>query len=70
MKKDYWNVNDEQVIKMTGKNISEWLKIMDKFKALEKKSNEVVAHLQKEYDVPRYWARTLTTHYQKLKAPQ
>jgi len=67
MKEDYWNVSDEQVMEKTGKKISEWIKILDKFKAAEKKSNDVVAYLQEEYDVPRYWARTLTTHYLKQK---
>ncbi|MFT3909055.1 MAG: DUF4287 domain-containing protein [Ferruginibacter sp.] len=68
MKQDYWNVSDEQVIEKTGKKIAEWIKILDKFKAVEKKSNDVVAYLQQEHAVPRYWARTLTTHYLKSKA--
>ena len=67
MKQDYWNVSDEQVIEKTGKKISDWIKILDKFKSAEKKSNDVVAYLQKEFAVPRYWARTLTTHYLKQK---
>jgi len=67
MKQDYWNVSDEQVIEKTGKKIAEWIKILDKFGAADKKSNDVVAHLQQEYSVPRYWARTLTTHYLKQK---
>ena len=68
MKQDYWNVSDEQVIEKTGKKISEWIKILDKFKAAEKKSNDVVAYLQQEHNVPRYWARTLTTHNLKSKS--
>ena len=67
MKKDYWDVTDAQVMEKTGKKISEWVKILDKFKAAEKKSNEVVSHLQTGFNVPRYWARTLTTHYLKSK---
>lgn len=67
MKTDYWNVADEQVVEKTGKKINEWIKILDKFKASEKKSNDVVAHLQKDFNVPRYWARTLTTLYLKKK---
>jgi hypothetical protein len=67
MKNAYWDVTDEQVIEKTGKKIAEWIKILDGFKASEKKSNDVVTHLQTQYDVPRYWARTLTTHYQKSK---
>lgn len=65
MKKEYWDVTDEQVIEKTGKNISEWIKILDKLKATEMKSNDVVAHLQNNYETPRYWARTLTTLYLK-----
>ncbi len=67
MKKEYWDVSDEQVIEKTGKKTSEWVKILDKFSAAEKRSNDVVAFLQKDHNVPRYWARTLTTHYLKQK---
>jgi len=65
MKTDYWNVTDEQVVVKTGKKISDWIKILDDFNATEKKSNDVVTHLQAEYEVPKYWARTLTTLYLK-----
>jgi hypothetical protein len=65
MEQDYWNVTDEQVVEKNGKKISEWIKLLDKFKAAEKKSNDVVAHLQNDHNVPRYWARTLTTLYLK-----
>ena len=67
MKADYWNVEDEQVVEKTGKKIAEWMSILDKFKAADKKCNEVVAFLQAEHAVPRYWARTLTTRYLKEK---
>lgn len=65
MKKEYWDVSDEQVIEKTGKKIDEWIQILNDFEAQNKKSNDVVAHLQSEYDVPRYWARTLTTLFLK-----
>ena len=65
MKKEYWDVSDEQVIEKTGKNITDWIQILTAFEAQNKKSNEVVAHLQNEYNVPRYWARTLTTLFLK-----
>lgn len=67
MKKEYWDITDEQVVEKTGKHIAEWIVILDLFKAREKKSTEVVVHLQNEFQVPRYWARTLTTHYLKSK---
>jgi hypothetical protein len=65
MKKEYWDVTDDQVVEKTGKKIAEWVKLLDKFGAAEKKSNDVVAYLQNEHDVPRYWARTLTRYYLK-----
>jgi len=68
LKSDYWNVNDDQVIEKTGKPLAHWQKVLDKFGAASKKSNDVVAHLQNEHDVPRYWARTLTTRYLEAKA--
>lgn len=67
MKKEYWEVTDEQVLEKTGKHLSDWIRILDEFKAADKRSNEVVAYLQTEHQVPRYWARTLTTHYLKSK---
>lgn len=70
MKQDYWNVSNEQVIEKTGKEIAEWIAILDAFQAGDKKSNDVVAHLQQEYNVPRYWARTLTTMYLKQEESQ
>lgn len=65
MKSDYWDVTDEQVIEKTGKPISHWMKLLSKFDAASKKSNEAVAFLQNEHVVPRYWARTLTTRFLK-----
>lgn len=65
MRADYWNVDDEQVIEKTGKPLSHWKKVLDTFGAATKKSNDVVAFLQQEHEVPRYWARTLVTNYLK-----
>ena len=41
MKKEYWDVSDQQVIEKTGKKIADWIKILDKFKVAGKKSNDV-----------------------------
>jgi hypothetical protein len=63
MKSNYWNVTDDQLIEKTGKPLAHWRKVLDALGAKAKKSNDVVAHLQKSHDVPRYWARTLTSWY-------
>ena len=65
MKEEYWDVTDEQVIDKTGKTISEWIDVLDEFKAIEKKANDSVNYLQVAFNVPHYWARTLTTLYLK-----
>lgn len=65
MKKDYWNVSDEQVFEKTGRHIAHWMAVLKKFNAASKPSGDVVAHLQSEHKVPRYWARTLTALYVK-----
>ena len=65
MKSDYWNVEDAQVIEKTGKPLAYWDKVLARFDAAAKKSNDAVSHLQKDHAVPRYWARTLTTRYLK-----
>lgn len=65
MKKEYWDVSNEQVIEKTGQNIDYWINVLTAFDVKNKKSNDVVAHLQNEHNVPRYWARTLTTLFLK-----
>lgn len=65
MKKEYWDVTDEQVIEKTGKPIAFWMQTLEAFGAGEKKSNDIVAFLQEKHAVPRYWARTLTTLFSK-----
>ncbi len=65
MKKDYWDVSEDQVIEKTGKKLSEWNKILQDFDSLNRKPIDVVKYLQTEFDVPRYWARTLTTRFIK-----
>ena len=65
MKEEYWIVEDGQVVEKTGKPLAHWTTVLNAFGAADKKSNDVVAHLQGEHGVPRYWARTLTTRYQK-----
>lgn len=68
MKADYWNVTEEQVVAKTGRKIADWLRIIDRLEPSAKSSNDVVAQLQMEHGVPRYWARTLTTLHGKRKA--
>ena len=67
MTEDSWNINDKQIFEMTGKNFFEWIKTIDIFTALRRKTYDVVSLLQEEYDVPEYWARIIATHYLEHK---
>lgn len=67
MKKEYWNVSDEEFIDKTGKKSIEWIKILDQINADKQKTNEIVTFLLAEYNVNRYWARTITTYFIKSK---
>jgi len=54
MKADYRNVTDKQAVeKKTGTPLDHWREVLDAFGAAGKKSNDVVAHLQKNHGVPR-----------------
>jgi hypothetical protein len=68
VKADYWEVEDGQVVDKTGQPLAHWDGVLDAFGAAGKTSNAVVAHLQNDHGVPRYWARTLTTRYLKARA--
>ncbi len=68
VKADYWDVTDAQVIEKTGRPIAHWTGLLEAFGARGKPSKEAVEMLQNEHGAPRYWARTLTTHFLKSGA--
>ncbi|MFL5298659.1 MAG: DUF4287 domain-containing protein [Phenylobacterium sp.] len=65
VKADYWDVTDAQLVEKTGHPLAHWTGLLDGFSAATRKSNDVVAFLQNDHQVPRYWARTLSTRYLK-----
>jgi hypothetical protein len=67
VREGYWDVEDTQVIAKTGKPLAHWMGALQRFGAASKKTAESVEHLQ-ALGVPRYWARTLTTHFLKREA--
>jgi hypothetical protein len=65
VKADYWDVDNAQVVEKTGHPLAHWKGVLGKAGAVAMKSNDVVALLQTQHGVPRYWARTLTTWFSK-----
>ena len=62
---DYWDVDDAQVVEKTGHPLDHWKSVLGKAGAATMNSNDVVALLQTQHGVRRYWARTLTTWFSK-----
>ena len=65
MKADYWNVSDEQVKEKTGKSLVHWMGVLRRLAPASEKPADLVRALVEKHDVPRYWARTLTTRFLK-----
>ena len=62
---DYWDVDDAQVVEKTGHPLAHWRSVLSKAGAATTTSSELVALLQTQHGVPRYWARTLTTWFSR-----
>ena len=65
VKADYWDVDDAQVVEKTGQPLAHWRSVLSAAGADAMKPADVVALLQTQHGVPRYWARTLTTWFSK-----
>ena len=68
VKAEYWEVSDAQVVEKTGQPLAHWMQLLHALNAENRKSTDVIAVLQKEHGVPRYWARTLHTRFVKMQA--
>ena len=67
MQHEYRAGSDKQILAQTGKSLNEWVNILDKFRAFEKPSSEVVIHLYFTYRLQRYKAKALTSYYYSYK---
>ena len=65
VKAEYWDVTDAQAVEKTGQPLAHWMGLLEAFGARDKPSKAAVDLLQNDHGVPRYWARTLTTHHLK-----
>lgn len=65
VKAAYWDVSDAQVVEKTGHSLAHWKSVLSAAGAATMKSNEVVALLQTQHGVQRYWARTLTMWFSR-----
>lgn len=65
-------LSDESIIENTGRPLTEWFKLLDKWGAKTKKHGEIVRWLIEEQEVPGWWAQSLAGAYEQdrgLRAP-
>jgi uncharacterized protein YndB with AHSA1/START domain len=58
---------DAAVRKNTGKGWREWLSILDRSGARERKHGDIVRHLLEEHGVPGWWAQSITVGYERAR---
>lgn len=58
------NAMSDDVIKFnTGKSMTDWTIILDKFKAKERNKERVIKHIKDCYGVNNWWAEIVFTRY-------
>jgi uncharacterized protein DUF4287 len=59
--------SDAAVRQNTGKGWREWLTILDRWGARERKHGEIARYLMEEHGVPGWWAQSITVGYERAR---
>jgi hypothetical protein len=59
--------SDAKVAAATGRQWEAWFSLLDAWGARERKHGETAAFLVEEYDVPGWWAQSITMWYQRAR---
>ena len=57
--------SDETITRGSGKSWDEWFGILDSWGANERNHTEIARFVQEEYEVPGWWAQTVTVGYER-----
>jgi hypothetical protein len=57
--------SDEAIKRGSGRTWDEWFAILDSWGAKERTHTEIARYLIEEYDVPGWWAQTVTVGYER-----
>jgi hypothetical protein len=60
-------ISDAAVTKATGRNWSDWFRILDKEGAKKKSHQEIAAKLHDKYGVPRWWSQMVTVTWEQAR---
>ncbi len=60
-------VSHEAMVRATGKQIGQWLEILDAWGARERKHTEIARWLVAAHGIPRWWAQSVTVGYERAR---
>jgi uncharacterized protein YndB with AHSA1/START domain len=60
-------VSHEAMVRATGKQIGEWLEVLDAWGARDRKHSEIARWLVAEHDIPGWWAQSVTVGYERAR---
>jgi hypothetical protein len=60
-------VSNEAVLKATGKDWNEWIKILDKAGSIKKTHKEIAEYLTENFEISGWWAQSVTVYYEQAK---
>ncbi len=60
-------MSDDAVHKKTGGDWAHWVKVLDKAKATSMPHREIAMHVHERYEIPGWWAQTVTVGYERIK---
>lgn len=59
-------VNDSRVVERTGRNLTHWFHVLDRFAALEKGHTASARHLREEHGVDGWYSQSITGAYERV----
>jgi hypothetical protein len=57
--------SDDSLKEATGKSWDEWIAMLNKWGARDKKHGEIARYVAEEHDVPGWWAQTVTVGFER-----
>jgi len=60
-------ISSDAVKKATGKDWSQWCKVLDKDKAAAMPHKDIALHIRKKYDIGDWWCQMVTVGYEQAR---
>lgn len=67
MRKKVSGISDESIKSKTGKNWTEWTKILDDVEAFKLPHKQIAEYLHLNHGISTWWSQSITVEYEKIK---